>query len=391
MKYYRILLILVLLLSGCISNAESGIQTQGEIIPQKSASGQKSCGDGICNGPETTESCPVDCQDLETSPSDPSSDIPPMYFFYTIHTHGSDEFLPFSDLGQTSIDPEIADNMIAAISGIAAVLDHYGVKASWQFLPATVKGFYLYQGEDNIITQLLENGHEIGVHTHKLDDVQDAYENIQQFIGITPETTSGFIAQISKVSPGESKSDMSFAIDVPVKLGLNVGTVNLSPGGEKNTISSECKDVFGIGNDMWAETGNLMFPWRPDYIHQDPCSHNPQGEMLFIDHVSINWLILPDKAAPPDVLDTRHFSQLTGMFDGALNYMAENRPDRPATWGFVTHIIEYAVGGKGENAPTPESLTALDDFLAYVDTKHQEGLVIYATPGEINNIIEGSE
>ena len=56
---------------------------------------------------------------------------------------------------------------------------------------------------------------------------------------------------------------MSLAIEVPVRLGLTVGTTNLSPGGDKNTISSVCQNVLGMGNDMWLETGNLMFPWRP--------------------------------------------------------------------------------------------------------------------------------
>ena len=45
--------------------------------------------------------------------------------------------------------------------------------------------------------------------------------------------------------------------------------------------------------------------------------------MLFVDHVSINWLILPDQVAPPDVLDTRHFNQLKEKFDGAIDFMDE--------------------------------------------------------------------
>jgi hypothetical protein len=306
-----------------------------------------------------------------------------LYFFYVIHAHGSDQFLPFSDPGQTSVDPEKAENMLAAMEGIAAVLDKYGVKGSWQFLPATVQGLHLYQGDDNIITQLLAAGHEVGVHTHKLDDIEPAVDALQEYIGISPEVTSGFLAQLSDVSPLEAKTAMSIAIDIPVQLGLEVGTVNLSPGGGKNNLASECQDVLGVGNDMWAETGNLMFPWRPDYIHQDPCSHNPQGEMLLIDHVSIEWVILPEEGTPSDVLDTRHFTRLSGQFEAALDYLAEEQPDRVAVWGFITHIVEYAVGGKAEYPPEAESLAALDAFLSYVDSFQDQGLVIYATPGEI--------
>jgi hypothetical protein len=57
-----------------------------------------------------------------------------------------------------------------------------------------------------------------------------------------------------------------------------------------------------------------------------------------------------------------------------------------AVWGFVTHIIEYAVGSHAENPPLPESLDALGEFLAYVDSKRVEGRVVYATASEIASL-----
>jgi hypothetical protein len=301
--------------------------------------------------------------------------------------HGSQEYLPYTNPGMTAIDPKTADNMIAAIEGIAEVLDTYGVKGTWEFLPATTSGLISYQGEDNIIRQLLSNGHEIGVHAHKIEDVSAAVQALKDYAGISPVTTSGFIAQISKAGLDEAQSVMSLAIEVPVDLGLSVGTTNLSPGGGKNILSPTCNDTFGVGNDMWMDTGNLMYPWRPDYTQKDVCSDNPQGEMVFIDHVSIEWLILPDADGPPDVLDARHFNQLQGQFDAALAYMADKQPERIASWGFVTHIVEYAVGSVAENPPDPASLEALNDFLSYVDSKREQGLVVYATAAEIAELV----
>lgn len=384
---------LVLLLIGCFGCAEQeppGNPTSPSDLAEKS----KSCGDGVCDGPETPQTCPEDCQEtpdaavavVTSLPSIPAA--PPLHFFYVIHTHTSEQFHPYSDPGQTTIDTDLAENMLAAIEGIAAVLDKYRVKASWQFLPATVKGFHEYQGENNIISQLITNGHEIGVHTHNINDIQFAVQNLEEYIGISPVVTSGFLAHLSNISPGEAKAAMSIAIEAPIKQGLSVGTANLSPGGDKNPLASECQEILGMENDMWPETGNLMFPWRPDYAHQDPCSHNPEGKMLLIDHVSIEWVILPDESKPADVLDERHFTILAEKFNAALDYMADNSPSRTAAWGFVTHITEYAVGGKGENPPSQEALSALEDFLAIVNATHDQKRVIYSTPKQIADHVD---
>jgi hypothetical protein len=163
---------------------------------------------------------------------------------------------------------------------------------------------------------------------------------------------------------------------------MGVGTTNLSPGGGKNPFGALCNDQLGVGNGMWAQSRNLMLPWRPDYEGQNICSHNPQGAMVLVDHVSIEWLILPGEQGPPDVVGDAHFDQLRGWLDGALWYMEQERSERVAVWGFVTHITEYSVGSKGENPPDPEALAALDRFLAYVDSKRAEGRVVYVTAGE---------
>jgi hypothetical protein len=297
--------------------------------------------------------------------------------------HGSKEFLPYTDPGQTTVDPAAAENMLAAIEGIAMVLDKYDVKATWEFLPAGVKGLVEYQGANNIIAELAAGGHEIAAHAHRLNDVSAAVEALESYTGISPVTTSGFIAQVSGTGESQAQSAMSLAVRVPVDLGLSVGTVNLTPGGELNNLSGHCNNQFGLGNDMWEETGNLLFPWRPDYLHEDICSHIPNGAMAFVDHAPLTSFVLPNEDGPPDVLGSDHFAQLQTTFDAALSYMAANQPERTAAWGFVTHIIEYAVGSQAENPPDPRSLEALDSFLAHVDAKQDQGLVIYATAAEI--------
>jgi len=304
----------------------------------------------------------------------------PLHFFYAIHTHASGDHLPYDDLAMVNVNPQVADNMIAAIEGIAGVMDQYGVKGTWEAVYGTASGLCAYEGENHVFGRLQAGGHEVGAHAHRIQDVDAAFQALRDDCGIVPRTTSGFIAQISSVSPQET---MSLAIEVPVDLGMTVGTSNLSPGGGKNPFGSLCNNYLGVGNDMWEQSGNLMFSWRPDYANHNVCADNPQGGMVLVDHVSIEWLILPGAGGPPDVLGDAHFDQLRGWFDGALRYMEEERPERVAVWGFVTHITEYAVGSKAENPHDPESLAALERFLAYVDSKRAEGRVVYVTACEV--------
>ena len=382
------MLFLLIAASGCL---DFGVEVPlAERQTEMAAAAEKSCGDGVCDGPETAENCPADCQHSQepTPPMPPVTglemgDAPPLYFFYAIHVHGSKEYLPYTDPGQTVIDPVAAENMLAAIEGIAAVLDRYGAKATWEFMAPTVQGLVEYQGGPEIFERLLAKGHEIAVHGHRMDAVPLAADALEELVGIDPVTSSGFLTQVPLTGEAQAQSAMSLVLRMTEENGLSVGTVNFNPGGEMNSVSAACDDQLGTGNDMYTETGNLMFPWHPDYLNEDLCSDLPEGKITLIDHVPLTSFILPGENGPPDVLEVEHFDQLQGYFDHAIAYMAENQPARTAAWGFVTHIIEYALGSQAENPPEESALQALDGFLAYVNSYQEAGLVIYATASEI--------
>lgn len=391
MKRKFLILISLFLLLGSVGCASFGKEDPpGKRATEIAAAAAKGCGDGVCDGPETAENCPADCQFSQApaprgplAPEDEPADAPPLYFFYAIHVHGSKEYLPYTDPGQTEIDPITAENMLAAIEGIAAALERYGARGTWEFMAPTVQGLVEFQGGPLIFERLLASGHEIGVHGHRLDAIPEAVESLMQYAGIDPATSSGFITQVPVAGEAQAQSAMSLVMRMTAENGLSVGTVNFSPGGEKDDISAACNDILGTGNDMYNETGNLMFPWHPDYLSEDICSDLPGGNLTLIDHVKLTSFILPGQDAPPDVLGGQHFDQLQGYFDNAIRYMVENQPDRIAAWGFVTHIIEYAFGSQAENPPEESALKALDAFLAHVDIYREQGLVIYATAEEI--------
>lgn len=346
------------------------------------------CGDGICGGPENPQICPEDCAPPETTSQtavNPDGDVPPLYFFYVIHAHVSGDKLPY-DITMNQIDTEAAANMVAAIEDIQAVLDRYGIPASWHVAYGGASGYCDFGGPNHVLNRLLDAGHEVGLHAHRTEDIHAAYQALTLDCGITPEVGSGHLLDAHLAGQfGDfeaAQNAMTLSLDVSSGLGVTIVTENLSPGGDKNVFAEACNDQLGIGNSMWAETGNLMFPWRPDYQAGDICAHNPQSDVLFIDHVSIEFA-LTAMYEMSDVWGDPEFSTLQAYLDAALAYMREQKPERVAVWGFVSHITEYAVGGSAENPPDLSALAALDQFLAYVDSMHTLGLLEYATPGQI--------
>jgi len=383
----------------CACAKEAGSISTSNLPPSDGTKvNQARCGDGICDGPENPRSCPADCEVKDISEGSPevvntpdvdlpNEGIPPLYFFYAIHVHASGDYLPYAGPAMEEIQPEIAENMIAAVEDLAEILNRYGVKGTWEALPSVATGLCNYQGENHIFRTLINQGHEVGAHAHRIDDIGNAYDALVEECGITPKTNSGFIAQISSYEAAQAQSAMSLAIQTSLNFGMRIGTTNLSPGGGKNPFTELCESRIGPYNDMWMQTGNLMFPWYPDYTLGDICAQDHEGDMLLVDHVSIEWILLPGEGDVPDILTEDHFNQLQGWFESALSFMEDKEPTHLAVWGFVTHITEYTKGSRAEHPLDPGALAALDQFLAYVSSKAEAGRVIFATVEEIADLV----
>jgi hypothetical protein len=57
-----------------------------------------------------------------------------------IHAHVQGDHLPYTDPGLTQIDPDIAYNMLTAISAIADKLNQYEAKGTWEVVSGTAQG-----------------------------------------------------------------------------------------------------------------------------------------------------------------------------------------------------------------------------------------------------------
>jgi hypothetical protein len=276
--------------------------------------------------------------------------------------------------------------MATAISAIADTLNRHGARGTWEVVYGTAQGLCSWPPSQTLFQALIDQGHEIAVHAHSNSDIPVATRAIREACGFSPRTVSGFMIEASKAGTSGAQASVSSAIEISLQKGLDIATVNFAPIGSKNPFTEICRDGIGIGNDMWADTGNLMFPWHPDYEVGDICSDTRHGEMLMVDHVSIEWL-LPEQGAPPaDVLSDVEFDHLRAKLDAALEYQQENKPERPSFWGFVTHITEYAVGGEGENPPHPRAISALDRFLQDMAAHAQSGRIIFVTAEEAAEI-----
>lgn len=272
-----------------------------ELTEPPSVQSANQCGDGICAGPENIDRCPEDCDAPVTASTQPPSEgmIPPLYFFDVIHTHGEGDWKPYEGPPMVNLDTEVADNMLALINGIRTSLDRYGAQGSWEVVYGTTKGLCAHQGENHVFRQLLDSGHEIAIHAHRTEHIETAYQSFKDNCGIAANTASGFILDADRAGLTGAQDALVSAIEISIILGMTVGTENLSPGGEKNTFAELCDNQIGDGNDMWASTGNLMFPWRPNYTERNICEHDPEGSMVFVDHVNPIGCLLPIKEGQP--------------------------------------------------------------------------------------------
>ncbi|RME84554.1 MAG: hypothetical protein D6775_05180, partial [Caldilineae bacterium] len=273
----------------------------------------------------------------------------------------------------------VATNFGDAIRGIAQVLDRYGARASWEVVYGTAQGFCEYEGENHIFRRLLEAGHEVGLHVHNHAHYDRDYQALHDACGLDPSVTSGLIVGTANLPDAEAHARVAAAIRTNQGFGVQVGTINMS----RNAFMQRCDGQIGEGNDMWQATGNLMFPWRPDLETPNVCADDPAGDFVLVDHVDMALWTGRAGNQQTDLFSQADFDRLRALFDAALNYMEENRPERVAAWGFVTHVHEFMPGSQGENPPDEATLALFDAFWSYVAQQAAAGRVIFVTAGEI--------
>lgn len=304
--------------------------------------------------------------------------------FYVIHTHLSDDRLPYDSklMKDGDLNGTKADNMVAIINGIKGIADKHGLKIAWQPTLGPAKGFCQHQGSNHIFKQLLAEGHEIGIHAHKEDDLEPTYGYLTNECGIAPKdisSASGYQAFLGDKTGADRAAAFSEHAKTFSSWGIGVGTSNLAPDGDgSHEMAPVCTDQWGNNGDSWKTTDNFLYPWKPDLTNSVPCDHDSAGTFVMVDHSGPSWTLASGSKAT--VLSATEFDALQVHFDAAISAVGAGTNGNVAAWGLVTHITEYTASNTGQGGSSQSALDALDAFLSYIDTKRDQGLVTYSTP-----------
>ncbi len=308
------------------------------------------------------------------APTGPAPEgVPKLRVYYNVHVHVDSPVAPYTNPAMTQLDRDQAQRFVDIIEGIAAVADRHGLAVNWQPTAPVARGIRDLQGKDNVLKRLEDEGHIIGVHVHRMSDLDRTIAAIDA-LGVTPRNATAGLLDARKSSDPEATMDA--AIVQMQKAGLEILANNMSPLEPRNPFGSTCTS-WGIGNDMYRQTGNHLFPWKPDYRAGNVCGHDPKGSVIYVDSVGPTWLVGPGREGT--MITEGNFDQLRTMVGGAMAYLDENKPSQVAAWGFVTHILEYSNGAQGGYELQQKPLDALDGFLTWLDAYRRNGRLEYST------------
>ncbi len=312
-----------------------------------------------------------------TEPTEASASAP-LLVFYVIHAQIGESYTPYTDASLQQIDPTQAQMSAAIIEGIAQVAEKHGMPITWEFPQPMAQA--LCAAPDDLLGTLQAAGHEIGAYAHS--DTLAAVDQTLTACGYPPDTVGGLL--FDAVHAADPIAFLAQELDEAARLGFRYATDNLSPNDDpaRNPFSPLCHNTFGEGNEMWAQSGNLFYPWSPDYAHGQICADHPGGDLLLVDHTHPDWLRGAD-GRYVSVLSDANFTTLRGQLEGALAYRAAHPDGRTAVWGFVSHLSEYTPRNDATAPPSPQALEALDGFLAYLEALQQAGQVRLVTVNQI--------
>ncbi len=301
----------------------------------------------------------------------------PLLVFYAVHVQIGPDYLPYTDASLQQVNPRQVRNITLIIQSLAQVAEKHHLPITWEF-PQPMAQALCASPQEDVLGALAAAGHEIGAYAHS-ESIAAVAQTLSA-CGHPPVTVGGLLFEAAQAENPQAL--MAQELSAAAQAGFRYATSDLAPGDTRgNPFAALCHNTLGEGNDMWPQSGNLMFPWYPDYPQQNICVAREDGDILLVDHTSPQWMF--HNGSFVSLLTAANFDALREQLDGALAYLDSHPTGRTAVWGFVTHISEYTSKQDATAPPSPDALAALDDFLAYLEALQDAGKVRLVTVNQI--------
>jgi hypothetical protein len=349
--------------------------------------GKGRCGDGVCDGPENTQNCPQDCA-RGTAPAAGVTPLPlasgvtdyepPINVVLILHI----DPMMIQEVGAFKVNPTIYARTHDEIDWLMAEAARHGLHFT-----ALYNGWYpqeaLKLGDTAQFRELLDAGHEIGSHAHRItyDPVQDLW-----------------ISQVDKLDRyGRPNYDAALTRQCWADADSYVDTVlaDLGVSGQNQTMCAfpfMCSDEgqmmgdfgFTIAAGNRSEKGAYYFghmvwnPWRP--AASDEPGHeieeDPTASFIAIDHYA---QIGEPEAHGMDITTPQLQRRFLMLYAEWLARERTGAEDRVWLFGFVYHP-DF---GDKYNAALVEFLDWLDEFFIGKTSPFGHTIARYATVAEI--------
>ena len=277
----EILLIFIILLTfcwGCASpRSEPPVpeQTEGE-KPTTGDTSESPCGDGICDSVESKSGkCPQDCgTQLETQSQGLETDAR-LYLGLMVHLEGW--------VGEEDQEEKFTKHMSAALE-LADVFEKHGAWVTFEASPETIQASATW---DNLLLDLQERGHGIGVHADR-GYTQNPNFNPNQFtvqikemrldaedLGLVIEHVSGICSDLDWAKA---------AIDAGYLFTTGgVGYCAMSmPEEMRPAIYQDCPSPAQCHGNLPLEMAGRIHLWRINTAKGDWTRHDPAGSLVIL-------------------------------------------------------------------------------------------------------------
>ncbi len=283
----------------------------------------------------------------------------------SIHTHLDQDWQPYTDSTMTTLDLDLFDATVDLVAQTAALLGTHGVDANFQLSFGVAHAMCESASGRDLLTSLVEGGHEVGIHSHGDDDLELAFSALTDGCGVVPTSASGINFSIATgTDPGSGAHGWLLEVDA-----LGITTVIAGLGLSDAPQSRACASYDGTVADAAANA--LLHSWlaSPD----DLCRADPAGSLAVITHSDRDTRALATVSTPLDNVDVEDFTIWERQLAAAVS-----SADDASTWGIVMALPAMMTDG----AADATFLAAFDDFLGTLETELARGAIESFTASE---------